>query len=227
MARKKSSGSWRPKVAETASDRVYEAVRDRILGGRYARGEFIREHEVAEGMGTSHTPVREAFGRLASEGLLERIPHRGYRLPEQSTTDFLELVPILSWVELLAVRLSLPHLTPEDVGRLRQLNQQIMEAIVRDDALEIVRVNARFHRALASKCGNERLLELLDRLEGETLRVEFLDYARRWHRDRLIENHRQMIAALEERRFADVLTIVEGDRLAVLELPGEALAENR
>ena len=227
MARKKSPGSWRPKVAETASDRVYEAVRDRILGGRYARGEFIREHEVAEGMGTSHTPVREAFGRLASEGLLERIPHRGYRLPEQSTTDFLELVPILSWVELLAVRLSLPHLTPDDVGRLRQLNQQIMEAIVRDDALEIVRVNARFHRVLASKCGNERLLELLDRLEGETLRVEFLDYARRWHRDRLIENHRQMIAALEERRFGDVLTIVEGDRLAVLELPGEALAEKR
>jgi DNA-binding GntR family transcriptional regulator len=227
MARKKSTGSWRPKRAETASDRVYEAVRERILGGRYARGGFIREHEVAEGMGTSHTPVREAFGRLASEGLLERIPHRGYRIPEQSTTDFLELVPVLSWVEQLAVRLSLPHLTPDDEGHLRQLNQQIMEAAVRDDAVEIVRTNARFHRVLASRCGNERLLKLLDQLEGETLRVEFLDYARRWHRDRLIDNHRQMIAALEERRFDDLLAIVERDRLAALELPGEALADAR
>ena len=221
MSRKKSVGSWASKVRETASDRVYEAVRDRILGGRYARGEFIREHEVADGMGTSHTPVREAFGRLASEGLLERIPHRGYRLPEQSTTDFLQLIPILSWMELLAARLSLPHLTAGDIDRLRQLNQQMVEAMVRDDAVAMVRANARFHALLWSKCGNDRLLELLEQLEAEILRADFLEYARHWHREQTVRNHEQMITALEQRRYDDVLSVLERDRMAALQLPGE------
>ena len=80
-----------------------------------------------------------------------------------------------------------------------------------------------FHEVLASKCGNERLIQFLQQLERETLRAEFLDYARRWHWDRLVDNHQRMIDALEEKRFDDLLVILERDRLAALELPAEAL----
>ena len=63
-------------------------------------------------MGVSRTPIREALGRLASEGFLERLPHRGFRVPEESLGNLLELYPIVASLELLAGRLALEQFTP-------------------------------------------------------------------------------------------------------------------
>src|SRR5690606_1919413 len=74
MLRPMADRQWPQIKPLTFADQVYEALRDRILEGELSPGEFIREQEVSEAMGVSRTPVREALGRLASEGFLERIP---------------------------------------------------------------------------------------------------------------------------------------------------------
>ena len=74
--------AWRLLKPETLTDKVYEILRERVISGKISPGEFIREHDVSEKLGVSRTPVRESLARLASEGFLERIPHRGFRLPE-------------------------------------------------------------------------------------------------------------------------------------------------
>jgi len=217
-----TTGTWQHQLPLTVSDRVYEAVRDRILTGHYARGEFIREHDVAKGMGTSHTPVREALGRLATEGLLERMPHRGFCVPEQATVDFIELMPVLSWLELLAAKLSLPHFTKKDVDRLIDINQKLVQMLDNEDTIEVIRWNSKFHSAIWSKCGNDRLVKVLGELDREMVRPEFIEYARLWHRDRMIKNHAEIINFIRELRFDRVLQTLEWDRLATLTLPHEA-----
>ena len=99
----------RPKPAPS-SEQVYRAVRARIMDGALAPGHFLREKDL-ESMGVSRTPIREALGRLASEGFLERLPHRGFRVPEESLGNLLELYPIVASLELLAGRLALERFT--------------------------------------------------------------------------------------------------------------------
>ncbi|HJO04672.1 MAG TPA: GntR family transcriptional regulator [Acidobacteriota bacterium] len=102
--------AWPTLATATLTDQVYTVLRDRILAGDVSPGEFIREQEVSDAAGVSRTPVRDALGRLASEGFLERIAHRGFRVPEESITDLLELYPILGTLEVLAGGESFPRL---------------------------------------------------------------------------------------------------------------------
>ena len=82
-------------AAGTSADIAYAVLKHGIIHGELAPGSRLRADELAKQLGMSRTPVREALGRLASEGFLERIPHRGFRVPEESIADLLELYPIL------------------------------------------------------------------------------------------------------------------------------------
>ena len=92
--------TWPHISTTTLADQVYAVLRDRIVGGEIRPGEFIREQEVSQGLGVSRTPVREALGRLASEGFAERIPHRGFRIPADLSVFNL-------WFKLVRIRAGL------------------------------------------------------------------------------------------------------------------------
>src|SRR5690606_11467686 len=125
MLRPMADRQWPQIKPLTCAGQVYEALRDRILEGELSPGEFIREQEVSEAMGVSRTPVREALGRLASEGFLERIPHRGFRIPEEPLREVLDVYPIVSALEVLCGRLALPRLEPADIERLKAINAKL------------------------------------------------------------------------------------------------------
>lgn len=125
--------SWPSLTTATLTDQVYGVLRDRILAGQIAPGEFVREQEVSDAVGVSRTPVREALGRLASEGFLERIAHRGFRVPEESIADLLELYPILAALEVLAGSESFPRLDADDLVELREINGAYASAAQRGD----------------------------------------------------------------------------------------------
>ena len=166
--------SWTRLTATTLTARVYEALRDRIIAGKVAAGEFIREQEVSSGLGVSRTPVREALGRLASEGFLERIAHRGFRVPKESIAELVELYPIIGALELLAARLSFPLIDQDALRLLRETNRNYADAKQRDDVEAGIELNNQFHLLLSEHCGNGRLCELLDELRAQVKRLENL-----------------------------------------------------
>ncbi len=200
------STTWPLPATRTLSEQVYHAVRARIMAGALAPGTFLREKDL-ETMGVSRTPIREALGRLASEGFLERLPHRGFRVPEESVANLLELYPIVASLELLAGRLAFDRFSAEDVARLRDINARLAEARDRGDVRAMLDLNTAFHRLITERGGNRRLALLLDDLRSQLSRLEHWYYSGRDRTQRSIQEHEEIIAAVER-----------GDRTRALEL---------
>jgi DNA-binding GntR family transcriptional regulator len=201
--------SW-PQISQaTLADQAYALIRDRILDGDIAPGAFARELELSEAMGVSRTPIREALGRLASEGFLERIPHRGFRVPAESITRQLELYPIVSALDLLAGKLAFPLMTPADIEELRSINRQMSTAMRNGEVNRETELNSRFHQIVANKSGNQHLSELLDDLRSRLLRFELWFYSSQDHTEASIEEHTQVLDALESGKVAGALEIYE------------------
>jgi DNA-binding GntR family transcriptional regulator len=201
-----SAPAWPSPATRTLSEQVYHAVRARIIDGGLAPGTYVREKDL-ETMGVSRTPIREALGRLASEGFLERLPHRGFRVPEESLASLLELYPIVASLELLAGRLALERFTPDDVARLREINRLLAEARDRGDVRAMLEQNTAFHRLITERGGNRRLALMLDDLRSQLTRLELWYYSGPERTQRSIQEHEEIIEAVEW-----------GDRTRALEL---------
>lgn len=187
-----------PRISQmTLADQVHEAVRDRILSGELAPGDFVREQEMSEAMGVSRTPIREALGRLASECFLERIPHRGFRVPDEPLTELLDLYPVVGALESLAGELAFPKLGEDDWRRLREINEELREVLERGDIDTAIELNDRFHHYIAERSGNERLSQLLHDLLSQLSRLEAWYYSSRSRAEQSVREHSELIEALE------------------------------
>lgn len=196
-------------VRVTLAERVYREVRTRIMESDLGPGQFIREQELREATGVSRTPIREALSRLASEGFLEKIPHRGFRVPDEPLGELLELYPVVAALELLAGRLALPRLNGRDVARLREINDALVEARDRGDVQELMQLNEAFHHLFGERSGNSRLSGLLDDLRLQLSRLERWYYS---YSDRATESileHERIIEAIENGDHHTVLDLLE------------------
>lgn len=206
-----STNVWQRIPATTLADQVYRAVRARILEREMQPGEFIREKELNEAMGVSRTPVREALGRLASEGFLERIPHRGFRVPDEPLAGLLELYPVVASLELLAGRLAIPQLQETDVARLRSINRKLREARDNQDVGALIDLNNQFHHLFGELSGNRRLCDLLDDLRMQLNRLELWYYSDGEHTERSASEHDEIIRAIEQGEFDRALSVLENN----------------
>jgi DNA-binding GntR family transcriptional regulator len=204
--------SWTPVSQLTLADQAYKAIRSRILGGDLRVGQFVREQEVSAALGVSRTPIREALGRLSSEGFLERIPHRGFRVPEDRWDTLLELYPIVSSLEVLAGKLALPKLRPQDVEVLRELNNALAEESEKGgDVRRKIELNSKFHEFICQRSGSQRLCDLLSDLRSQLGRLEVWYYSQPDATSASVKEHAQIIEAIEAGDHAGALAILENN----------------
>lgn len=193
----------------TLGEQAYRAIRARIVEGLIGPGEFVREKDINEAMGISRTPVREALHRLATEGFLERIPHRGFRVPEEPVKNLLELYPIVASLDLLAGRLALPRLQRADLTRLAQINTRLRAAKDAGDAVTASELNGQFHDLFAERSGNVRLMELLRDLRMQLTRLELWYYSDGELAQQSVSEHDDIIQALVAGDHARALSLLE------------------
>lgn len=204
---------WNRIVPRTLADQVYQDLRGRILSGDLGPGVFIRERDLSDALGVSRTPVRDALGRLASEGFLERLPHRGFRIPEESVVDLLELYPILTALEIWAGRESFPRLDAEDLLALEQLNRDCLETIRDGDSRGAIEANHEFHRRLSSRCRNRHLLALLDDLRSKVVRMEYWSVSHPGQTLEAVQQHKEILRAISARDYARAFAVLEQNRM--------------
>jgi DNA-binding GntR family transcriptional regulator len=139
--------------AETSAGRTVAAVRELILHGEFPAGARLGEVELAERLGVSRTPVREALGRLAAEGLVEIIPNRGARVTSWTVAELEGVFDLRTALEPRLTALSVPHATEADVAALDELAQAMVDVGTPgpdQDLDAIVPLNREFHGRLVT-----------------------------------------------------------------------------
>ena len=159
-ARSRGAGAGAPPVAVRTSlvDAAYEAVRQRILDNVYPPGHQALEQALAEELGISRTPLREAMIRLRNEGLLEIVPRHGVRVLPLSATDMKEIYETLTALESMAAELAARRGPgPAELKPLQDASRDMARALRADDLDAWANADECFHRTLIDLCGNRLL----------------------------------------------------------------------
>jgi DNA-binding GntR family transcriptional regulator len=198
-----------PQDVGAASARVADYLRRAILSGEIAPGEWIRQEEVAERLGASRLPVREALRILEAEGLTEHERHRGARVPSLTMHEVDVIYRMREQLEQLAISESIPNLTDTDVRRLEEVQTRI-EA--NDDVATFLELDREFHLASYTGCRIDQLTGSVVRLWNSTAhhRREFVTLTgpgRRWV---INAEHRLLLDAISRRDVVDAERFLAG-----------------
>ena len=182
-------------VRDNISDSVAVAVRNMIVDGRLAAGERINEVHLAQNLGVSRTPLREALARLAHEGALRSVPHFGYFVRELTLEEFEQIYAIRPLLDPEALRLAgLP--SRDRMERLREINDGIEKA---RDANTIIDLDDEWHFELIADCPNAVLIDLIQQFIQRTRRYEIALMREQKNVEVATGNHKTIMAALRRR----------------------------
>lgn len=146
----------------TAAVRVYEQLRTAILGGRFQEGSHLSEDRLAQSLGVSRTPVREALRRLSAEGLVEFLPNRGAQVVRWTTADLEDVFRVRALLEGHGAYLSATTMSEEDVSHLHKIADRMEELAANpseESRDELARLDVEFHHAVVAGAASRRLLE--------------------------------------------------------------------
>jgi DNA-binding GntR family transcriptional regulator len=145
----------------TKADSVAEWLRTEILYGGLKAGTRLQQEDIAARLGVSSTPVREAFGTLEAEGLLEREPHRGVVVARRDADDVDELTEVRALIEVLAIRRAAKRGADVDFGEMDKALAQASSCMRSGDVPGFRVASLRFHVELVRASGSAPLKDLL------------------------------------------------------------------
>ncbi|PWU55492.1 GntR family transcriptional regulator [Micromonospora globispora] len=163
-------------ITTRVADRVFDELRRRIVVGELAPGDRIDPTELADSLGVSRTPVREALLKLDAEGLVERQPYRGVVASGIDHAAAEDITAMRIQLEVLAVRAAVPRLQATDLEQLRRAHASFQAAVQGQDAdRSFGDLNREFHLTLYRLAGSERLVRLIRDLsvQAERIRAHF------------------------------------------------------
>lgn len=177
---------------------AYEAIRARIVGGEAAPGQWLRESNVADSLGLSRTPVREALRMLATEGVVELVPNRGARVVSWTAADIDEVYRLRALLEGHGAGLAAGHATSAQIADIRRLADIYERAVDRAGPGhdETARCNNDFHAAIVAASGSPRLATLLDVIASAPMVTQALSLYSADDRRRSVLQHRDIVTAI-------------------------------
>jgi DNA-binding GntR family transcriptional regulator len=159
-----------PAKQPPAADRVYAHIKQAVLERRYEGGTLLTEGDLAEAVGVSRTPVREALLRLEVEGLIKLYPKKGALVLAVSAQEISDVVETRLLVEEFAVRKAVPP-SPVLIARLEELLEQQKRQVAAGDLAEVSVTDRCFHAEIVRSAGNQILSRLYDQLRDRQLRM--------------------------------------------------------
>ncbi|MFF9866466.1 GntR family transcriptional regulator [Streptomyces sp. NPDC013953] len=182
--------------APAAADRVYTHVKQAVLDRRYQGGTLLTEGELAEAVGVSRTPVREALLKLEMEGLLKLYPKKGALVLAVSAQEIADVVETRLLVEEFAVRRAVPA-SARLIERLEALLEEQRRHAENGDLAAVAVTDRSFHAEIVRHAGNEILSRLYDQMRDRQLRMGVA--VMEAHPDRIAKNiaeHAEILGAL-------------------------------
>ncbi|HSD81679.1 MAG TPA: GntR family transcriptional regulator [Solirubrobacteraceae bacterium] len=209
-----------PSPPGTTQQHALEWLRHAIVAGALRPGQRVAQEDVAERIGVSVAPVREALRVLEQEGQVTYRPRRGYFVTELRFADLHEIYALRRVLEERAARHALPALAEDDVERLLLAARECADAAVADDVAAELHANRRFHFAILDAPGQPHTLRLIRLLWDSTEAYRALYYNSREERAAAIDAHDRIIEAVRARDADRLVAELDAHReraLAVLQ----------
>lgn len=207
---------------------VYADLRAWIIDGTLKPGEKLRDAELAEALGVSRMPVREAFLRLEDEGLVETSANRWTRVSYVDVGQAKRIYPLIIALEGLALSLSLGagRLGEDEISKMEEANTQLSLALEEESrAVEASEADGRFHAVFVEAADNPELASILDNLKAKLRRLEVAYFDGCMIADRSAVEHAQLIEALKQGDHARASEVLEANWRASLQRLAEGLEE--
>lgn len=180
-------------------DVVFNTLRRAILKGELKPGERLMEIALADKLGVSRTPIREAIRKLELEGLVVMAPRKGAKVASITERDLNDVLEVRKGMEVLAISLACKRITGEELEKLERIEKKFQRLIESGNLTELAETDVKFHDTIYQATNNQRLVQLLNNLREQMYRyrMEYLkDIA---VRRTLAEEHKAICQALRKR----------------------------
>jgi len=180
---------------------IFDTLREAIITGELKPGERLMEVKLAEKMGVSRTPVREAIRMLEIEGLVDMLPRKGAHVAELSVKDIMDVLEVRAAMDSLATRLAAERITDDEIKELRQIQAQFINYVEKNNLQGSIKKDVEFHELIYRASRNDRLLQIANNLREQVQRFRVIylkDYS---SPKNLIKEHEDICDAIAARNL--------------------------
>lgn len=181
----------------SAKKRAFSQIQEWIIDGTLQPKEKLNDAELAQALGVSRTPIREALQLLNVQGLVEMFPGVGTQVTSVNKEDITKILPPLGALQALAAELATPLITKDTIDTLREINTKFARAIKKGDFYSALKQDEQFHNIIVENAQNPYLANSVSNLQAHVLRLYF-------HQsiiltDTSIEEHESILKAFENK----------------------------
>jgi DNA-binding GntR family transcriptional regulator len=178
---------------------VYEELRMLIMSGQIKPGTRMMEIDLAESMGVSRTPVREAIRQLEKDNLVTIEPRRGAYVSDISAVDLHDMLIVREPLEGLATYLAALNMTDEEIEELQKANEDYETALSQMDRDKMIQTDTHFHNLITNGSGNHYLINILLELQEQVLRFRYVYFRSSKRAEDVAIEHRMILECLKKR----------------------------
>ena len=177
-------------------DVVFNTLRHAILKGELEPGERLMEIALAQKLGVSRTPIREAIRKLELEGLVVMVPRKGAEVADITEKDLRDVLEVRTALEELSIELAMKNMNDDDYKQLTEANNLFAKDSEGDDLIKIAEADVAFHELMYMATGNKRLIQMINNLREQMYRYR-LEYIKdKSTHARLVDEHNRIIDAM-------------------------------
>ncbi|MDF2821503.1 MAG: GntR family transcriptional regulator [Clostridiales bacterium] len=180
-------------------DVVFNTLRQAILKGELAPGERLMEKQLADRMGVSRTPIREAIRKLELEGLVVMIARKGAEVARITEKDLKDVLEVRCALEELAVKIACDKMSDKNVARLRKTIEDFKEAVIKKNVGKIIDKDVEFHDIIFESTENDKLIQIVNNLREQFYRYRVEHIRKSTDHSELLAEHLEIVKAISEK----------------------------
>ncbi len=190
-------------------DVIFETLRKAIVTGEIKPGERLMEVSLANQMGVSRTPVREAIRRLEAEGLVTMTPRKGTHVSQLSVKDIMDVLEVRVVLDKLATDLAAKRIQPSQIKALETVHKQYIACLEKDNIEGAIRKDVEFHDIIYAASGNPRLVAVAGSLREHIYRFRVIYMKDSIIAENVLHEHEQILEALRNAKNDEASNLAE------------------
>lgn len=203
-------------------DVVFNTLREAIIKGDLKPGERLMENQLAETLGVSRTPIREAIRKLELEKFVIMIPRKGAEVASYTKKDITDVLEVRAALEALAVTIACEKMQGQDMKKLVELKEEFAKAAKNKNIEEIISKDVEFHDIILKSTNNEKLIQILNNLSEQIYRFRVRYINKMMDYSSLVKEHDEIVESVLKRDViaAEKITYehIKRQKIAVVEM---------